>query len=179
MVCRAAREGAASLHRPEPGAGGGGVRGGGARRGAGVVVGETRNSCQHCWFQNQTLLAAVWGFRSDNQSCELRARAPPCLQELGQQDGSLAGRPLHTSSVLDSSLGQVHLVAEAVTPPPSPSPKPCSGHLGAGFQLSHLCSRGKCTRETLQGTLSEAICSRSHKNTGAASLTIEAPSFQG
>lgn len=167
MVCRAASEGAASLHR----------RGRVREKEAGGRI--DRKQPPGLLVPESDLLSCPVGI--EKRQPELWARAPPCLQEPGQQDRSLAGLPLPTSSVLDSGLGQVHPVTEAVTPPPLPPPrlKPCSGNPGAGFQLSHPCRRGKCTRETLQGTLSEAICSRSRKNTGAASLTIEAPSFWG
>lgn len=78
--------------------------------------GEARRSCHDCWFQNQTLLAATRGFRSYIQSCWLQSYALPAGATPARRT---PGRPppFPHNSVLDSSLVQVHLVADIKSPP--------------------------------------------------------------
>lgn len=104
-------------------------------------AGEARRSCHDCWFQNQTILAATRGFRSYIQSCWLQSYALPAgATPARRTPGRLP--PFTHNSVLDSSLVQVHLVAD-IKSPPEPWLQESPGTVICSFLFSAI----KCIRK--------------------------------
>ena len=76
---------------------------------------EPGHNCPYCCFQNQTLLAAMWGFGNYIQRCWFHSHALPARATPARW---IPGRPplFPPNSILDSSLVQTHQMEDIKSP---------------------------------------------------------------